>query len=131
IYLARHLAQHLTAGADLHPAALQLATPYWRRVKDAVSDETTGFQTDLETVMAKSRRLDAAQVERGESPRRLPERVMCAAEIAGNRQALASSMTPALAAEFVRTGLWRPQRALSYVDEYTYAGLTSRVDAVV
>jgi hypothetical protein len=130
-YLVRHLAQHLTAGADLHPAALQLATPYWRRVKDAVSDETTGFQTDLETVMARARRLDAAQVERGEPPRRLPERVMCAAEVAGNRQALATSMTPELAAEFVRAGLWRPQRALSYVDQYTYPGLTDRVDAVV
>ena len=31
-------------------------------------------------------------------------------------------MTAELAAEFVRTGLWRPQRALSYVDEYTHAG---------
>jgi hypothetical protein len=131
VYLVRHLAQHLSAGADLHPAALQLATPYRRRVKDAVSDETTGFQTDLETVMARARRLDAAQVERGEAPRRLPERVMCAAEVAGNRQALATSTTAELAAMFVRAGLWRPQRALSYVDEYTRAGTTSRVDAVV
>lgn len=125
VYLARYLAQHLTAGADLHPAALQLATPYWRRVKDAVSDEATGFQTDLETVMAKARRLDAARVGRGESPRRLPERVMCTAEVAGNWQALGTSMTPALAAEFVRAGLWRPQRALSY------AGLKAGADAVV
>ena len=125
VYLARYLAQHLTAGPDLHPAALQLATPYWRRVKDAVSDEATGFLTDLETVMARARRLDAARVERGEPPRRLPERVMCAAEVAGNRQALATSMTPALAAEFVRAGLWRPQRALSY------AGLKPQADAVV
>ena len=130
VYLVRHLAQHLSAGADLHPAALQLATPYWRRVKDAVSDETTGFRTDLETVMSAARRLDAARVERGEPPRRLPERVMCAAEVAGNRQALATSMTAELAAGFVRTGLWRPQRALSYVDEYTHAGLGDRVAAV-
>ena len=130
VYLVRHLAQHLSAGADLHPAVLQLATPYWRRVKDAVSDETTGFRTDLETVMAGARRLDAAQVERGESPRHLPERVMCAAEVAGNRQALATSMTAELAAGFVRAGLWRPQRALSYVDEYTHAGLGDRVAAV-
>jgi hypothetical protein len=130
VYLVRHLAQHLSAGAGLHPAVLQLATPYWRRVKDAVSDETTGFRTDLETVMARARRLDAARVERGESPRHLPERVMCAAEVAGNRQALATSMTAELAAGFVRASLWRPQRALSYVDEYTAAGLTSRVDGV-
>ena len=129
VYLVRHLAQHLTAGTELHPAVLQLATPYWRRVKDAVSDETTGFRTDLETVMATARRLDAALVERGEPPRRLPERVMCAAEVAGNWQALATSMTPELAAEFVRAGLWRLQRAFSYVSEHTR--LTSRVDAVV
>ena len=55
---------------------------------------------------------------------------MCAAEVAGNRQALATSMTAELAAGFVRTGLWRPQRALSYVDEYTHAGLGDRVAAV-
>lgn len=128
-YLVRYLARHLTTGADLHPAVLRLATPYWRRVKDALSEETTGFRNDLETVMAAARRVDAARVARGDPPRLLPERVMCAAEIAGNHQSLAGSMTPALAAEFVRAGLWRPERALSYVDEHAQFG--HGADAVV
>ncbi|MDX8149515.1 serine protease [Lentzea sp. BCCO 10_0061] len=130
-YLTRHLAEHLTTGDRVRPTAFDLAAPFWRRHKDATSDTTEAFQTDVRLVMEQARRADQARFDRGEAPRLLPERIMCAAEVAGQQGTIDGHMTSLLAAELVRHGLWRIGRALDFVERNAYVSGSDRVDAVV
>jgi hypothetical protein len=129
-YLARHLSGHLTSQDTFHPYAPQLAGPLWRRVKDAAGDDIGAFRADVETVASHARRLDQQRRARGEEPRLLPERVICAAEIAAEQRALGTGMSAALATELVRHGLWRPGRALGYLATTTHPGLSDRAYGV-
>ncbi|GGL92368.1 hypothetical protein GCM10010129_40100 [Streptomyces fumigatiscleroticus] len=126
-YLTRHLVQHLVpdpaSGTEPDAAdapeyftdALRLVDPRWRRVREATDDDIDGYRRDVARVAAAARRADQSAFQAGRPLPRLPEQVMCAAVLAGERTALSDEMTPALAAQLVRHGLWRRGRAMAYL----------------
>ena len=133
-YLIGHAARHLLpAGADGGVAlavpmadAYRLLSPQWRRVQEAFSDDLLGYRQGVARVAACARSANAAAVAAGQVPPYLPEQVGCAAALATERLALSADMTPELAGQLVRHGLWRPGRALSYL-----AGLSTMSSSVI
>ncbi|WP_410617129.1 ATP-binding protein [Amycolatopsis sp. lyj-109] len=138
-YMLRHLAEHLAATDEPHSAALDVAAQYWRRVQSTISVDLEGFRRDVDLIAAQARRADERRRNRGDPPRYVPERVICAAERAAEERSLNNLMSCELAAEFVRYGLWKPTRALHYAAKHTddksstraygVAALTPRVPA--
>ena len=122
-YLIGHAAQHLLpAGADGGVTlavpmadAYGLVSPQWRRVQEAFGDDLLGYRQGVARVAACARSANATAVAAGQAPPYLPEQVGCAAALATERLALSADMTPELAGQLVRHGLWRPGRALSYL----------------
>lgn len=114
-YLGRYLAVHLTSGERFRPDAMRLISLTWRIAKDAVSDDAAGYAADVRRVADHARRLDQQRTDRGQPPALLPERALCAAELAGESSVQRRATSANIAVQFVRHGLWRPTRALSYV----------------
>lgn len=123
-YLTRHLVAHLLpapdpAGDDESTAsfadAYRLTHPLWRRAKEAIADDLEGYLSDVAEVAKHARQVNERAVKAGRPPPHLAEQVCCAAVAAGERTALFREMTPALVAQLVRHGLWRPSRALAYL----------------
>jgi hypothetical protein len=122
-YLIGQAAQHLLpAGADggitlavPMAAAYRLLSPKWRRAQEAFSNDLLGYRQGVARVAACVRSANAAAVAVGQVPPYLPEQVGCATALATERLALSADLTPELAGQLVRHGLWRPGRALSYL----------------
>jgi hypothetical protein len=79
--------------------------------------------------------LDRRRWDNGESPRLWPERIVCAAELATARAALsgvssAAGMTPQLAGELARQGVWSVGRVLRYLAEQFEPGSWQQVVGV-
>ncbi|WP_327589007.1 trypsin-like peptidase domain-containing protein [Nonomuraea sp. NBC_00507] len=116
-YLARHLAAHLVpdeAGAGVPMReAFALTHGLWRRARETGSDELDGYRADVRRVAARARAANQRAFEAGERLPYLPEQILCAAALAGERAALGTEMSHHLAAQLVRYGIWPPGRALS------------------
>ncbi|MFD4628511.1 AAA family ATPase [Streptomyces sp. NPDC058284] len=133
-YLARHLAQHLLPASESASEsdtesygddateylsdALRLVHPRWRQVREETADDVDGYRRDVARVAAAVRGANQRAFSADRSLPRLPEQVVCAAALAGERTALSDEMTPGLAAQLVRHDLWRPGRALAYLEGF-------------
>lgn len=141
-YLTQHLVAHLfpenpdgvgdetdETDAQQVRSAFRVADPLWRRVREAVSDDLDGYRNDVTQVGQQARAVNLTAMSRGEALPCLPEQICCAAAVAAEHAALAA-VSPGLAGELVRHGLWRPSRGLSFLTRHTDPGTTSRAEGV-
>ena len=133
-YLIRHAAAHLlptgpdgtiTLAVEMAEAC-RLLSPKWRLAQEQASDDLLGYRQGVSRVSGYARSANASAVAAGQPPPYLPEHIGCAAALAVERLALSKDMSPELASQLVRYGLWRPSRGLSYV-----AGLDWPISASV
>ncbi|WP_187414813.1 serine protease [Nonomuraea sp. PA05] len=117
-YLVRHLAAHLTESHRAPLAtAMGLTHTLWRRTRESSSDDLDGYRSDVRRVRDRARAANQRAFEAGEPLPCLPEQVVCAAALAGERAAVDSEMSHHLAAQLVRHGRWPPGRALSLLTQ--------------
>ena len=122
-YLLRHAAGHLLpAGPDggitlavEMAEAFRLLSPHWRLAQESASDDLLGYQQGVSRVATYARSVNASALAAGRLAPYLPEHVGCAAALATEKRALSDDMSPELASQLVRWGLWRPSRGLSYL----------------
>jgi hypothetical protein len=126
-YVVRHYGDHLEDTAAGLQDFLRLASPYWKDAWDAVTGEYEGHLPDVVRAQRMAATANAEAIERGSHPVHLREQLACAL---WRSQSVASArlVSPALAAQFVRFGLWPPQRAVALVRQASTA--SDRMDGL-
>ena len=113
-YLVRSLGHHLARAKAAPEEWLQLADGMWAAAGEALEGAYGLFVYDVERVWRACAAADAQKAVRDELAPHLGGEIRCAL-IEASLHSLAGNLPPALVAELVRSGIWQPRQALTYV----------------